>query len=273
MSEAAKLKTFREMVARYNALSLGRQLVGAVGAVGWIVCLIGMFVAYQKEAGFIVLLGLFFFVFLFGEHSKYAWTDNLTQRKVRRMDYWYLGAATIGLFLAAFGYSTQREATITKFNEKLYEAGEPSIIATVNEGIGTLSKFLCVDVVRAKEACAGLKKVVPEIRPGRSSAEIASVLEEFEQKVTIPYVRIFPTDELSKNPNLLLPVVSAQIKIEDWKKYAEQAPKVDGVRSKIDDETEIMLEVGQWVIWPFLLAYALALRITKVTIDVFEWAK
>jgi hypothetical protein len=39
-----------------------------------------------------------------------------------------------------------------------------------------------------------------------------------------------------------------------------------------DEQSEIMLGLGQWVIWPFLLAYALALRITKMTVDVFEWA-
>ena len=220
-----------------------------------------------------MILGLFFCVFLFGEHSKYAIMENLSQRKVRRMDYWYLSAATIGLFLAAFGYSTQRDTTIARFNEKMYEAGEPSFIATVNESMNSLSKFLCVDLVRAKEACAGAKKVASEIRPGRSAKEIASISEELQEKVLIPYVRIFPSDELSKNPNMLLPIVSVQVKIGDWKEYAEQAPKTDGIRSKIDDETEILLGVGQWIVWPFLLAYALALRITKVTIDVFEWAK
>ena len=90
--------------------------------------------------------------------------------------------------------------------------------------------------------------------------DIASTLQEFEQKVVVPYALIFPADELRKNTNLLLPIVSVQIRIEDWGKYAEQAPKVDGIRSKFDDETEILFGVGQWVIWPFLFAYALALR-------------
>ena len=112
------------------------------------------------------------------------------------MDYWYLSATTLGLFLAAFSYSTQRQATVAKF----YKAGEASFVAAVNEGIGSLSKFLCVDLKNAKEACAGLKKVAAQIRLGRSPAEITSISEEFEKKVTIPYARMFPADELSKNP-------------------------------------------------------------------------
>lgn len=271
MAETARPKTIREMVARYNAVPRGRRVTGYVGAFGGLICFIGIFVAHRMEAGFIVHLGLTFFLCLSGEHYKYAFIENLSQRKVRRMDYWYLSAATIGLFLAAFGYSTQRDTTIARFNEKMYEAGEPSVIATLNESMDSLSKFLCVDFPRAKELCAGLKKVASEIRPGRSPAEITSILEVLEQKVTMPYIRLFPSDEFSKNRNFLVPVITVQIKIEDWKTYAEQAPKVDGIRSKIDDETEILLGVGQWIVWPFLLAYALALRITKVTIDVFEW--
>jgi len=264
---------FRELAARHNATPRGQRLVGYIGGFCSIICFIGIFVAYQEGVGFIVLLVLTFFLFLFGDHYKYAFMENLSQRKVRRMDYWYLSAGAIGLFLAAFGYSTEREATIAKFSKKVYEAGESSVVVSVNEEIGSLSKFLCVDLKNAKEACAGLKKVASQIRPGHSPAEIASISEEFEKKVTIPYARIFPADELSKNPNLLLPVVSVQIKFDDWKQYAEHAPKVDEVRSKTDDKTKIMLEVGRWVIWPFFLAFALALRITKVTIDVFDWAK
>lgn len=273
MPEKVQPKTFWEVLELYNSFPRGRRIVGYVTMAGVFVFMAALWSAVYFGAGFIVYFTFAVLTFLCLTHSNYAFTQNLTQRKVRRIDYWYLGAATIGLFLAAFGYSSQRGTTIVRLNEKIYEAGEPSVIGPVNEGMGSLSKFLCVDLVRAKEACAGLKKVASEIRPGRSPAEIASILEEFKQRVTLPFARIFPSDVLSKDPNMLLPVVSVEIKIEDWKTYAEQAPQVDESRSKMDDETEIMLEVGQWVIWPFLLAYALALRITKVTIDVFEWVK
>jgi hypothetical protein len=33
------------------------------------------------------------------------------------------------------------------------------------------------------------------------------------------------------------------------------------------------MSYGQFVIWPFLLTLALALRITKVTIEIFGWAR
>lgn len=160
---------------------------------------------------------------------------------MRRIDYWYLGAATLGLFLAAFGYSTQREAAIVKFNAKLYGAGELSVLATVNKEVDSLSIFLCQEMPRAKAVCDGLNKLAPEIRAGRSPAEIESISKRLTQDVILPFARIFPASELSKDPNLLLPVVSVQTKIQEWKEYAEEAPKTDVRRSKVDDETEVVL--------------------------------
>jgi hypothetical protein len=274
MSETAKTETLREMFARYNAVPVGRRLVGYAGAFGGIGCLIGIFVAYQNEAGFIVLLVLAFFFFLCGDHYKYAFTKDLSQRKVRRIDYWYLSAATIGLFFAAFGYSTQREATITRMTEKLYEAADSHAVAAVHNAIDDLSNFLCVQLApKANEACVGLKKLTPEVQTGRTPAEIASISDKFMQYVVVPYGHIFSADQRSKDHDIFLPVVDVQLKIEDWKKLAELAPKIDKAQSKVDEETRIIFEFGERVIWPFLIAFALALRITKVTIDVFEWAK
>ena len=49
---------------------------------------------------------------------------------------------------------------------------------------------------RRRRSC--LYAHIPQL--GRSPAEITSISEEFEKKVTIPYARMFPADELSKNP-------------------------------------------------------------------------
>jgi hypothetical protein len=220
-----------------------------------------------------VVLGLVFVFFLGAEHSRYAFDAELTQRKARRIDYWYLGAATIGLFIAAIGYSTQREATIVRMGQRLYGVGESQAIGDVKTSIDTLSKFLCVELApRANEACAGLKKIASEIRPGRSSAEITGISDKLMEYVAVPYSKIFTQDQLSKDNNLFLPIVEVQLKIDEWKTFTDWASRLIKSRSKIDEDTQIILEFGEWVIWPFLLAYALALRITKVTIDVFDWA-
>lgn len=273
MSETDRSETFREAIKRYNALPLGRRFAGYVGAFGAVVCLVGIFVAYQKGAGFIVFLGLTFFLCLFGEHSRYAFAENLSQIKVRTIDYWYLSAATIGLFLASVGYSTQRDATIARVTDKFYEFAEPKAVADVQTEMGKFSNFLCVQLApKANEACAGLKKLIPEVRMGRSPAEIASILKEFWRNVEAPYSELFSADQLSKI-EVFQPVIDIQTKIENWQKLAELATNMAKGQSKVDEATRILLEIGEWIIWPFLLAYALALRITKVTIDVFEWAK
>ena len=40
----------------------------------------------------------------------------------------------------------------------------------------------------------------------------------------------------------------------------------------VDEGFRVLFNMGQMVLWPFVLAFALALRISKVTIDVFGWA-
>jgi hypothetical protein len=72
-------------------------------------------------------------------------------------------------------------------------------------------------------------------------------------------------------PGLFSPFSVVTLRLDDWAEHMRQVP--DATVTKHDDEAEMLFGLGQWVLWPFLLAYALALRITKVTIDVFEWAK
>jgi hypothetical protein len=266
-------KIFQEFAELHNATPRGRRSIGYVAGICAIACAVGLFLALVKSAGFMVLLVLAFFFLLCGDRYHYAFTKNLTQRRVRRMDYWYLGAVTIGLFLAALAYSGQRQVTISKFSKKFYAIAEGAYISDLNESMAALSQFLCVETKNAKEACAGLKKVVAEIQGGRTPAQIASIDDDFKNKVIVPSAHLFPSGEISKNPELFKPIVSVEIGFDNWKSFAGEAPKPLDPRFQIGEEMEIMFQVGQWVVWPFFLALALALRITKVTIDVFEWAK
>jgi hypothetical protein len=261
-----------EIKALWNSLPRSRRIVAIVCSLGWVACIAAMVFAYKLGADFPVALALVFLFFLFLDHSKYALEVTLTQRRVREIDYWYLGAATIGLFLAVLAYSTQRNEAVFRFSHKLYDTGEQSRIAAVKEDVSSLTKFLCVDMKTAKEACAALKHVVAEIRPGLSAAQIAAIHDELLQKVGVAYAKVLPAD-VYKDKNSMLPIVVAAVKLDEWRDFALLAPEIASKSPKADEETEIFFSFGQWVIWPFLLVFALALRITKVTIDVFEWAK
>jgi hypothetical protein len=55
-----------------------------------------------KETGYISYLASTFCWFLSLFHAGYAYAQNLTQRQVRKIDYWYLGAASLGALDVAF---------------------------------------------------------------------------------------------------------------------------------------------------------------------------
>jgi hypothetical protein len=85
------------------------------------------------------------------------------------------------------------------------------------------------------------------------------------------YGRMFSIEQLKNTPGLFSPLSVIQIRLDDWEKYMRDAPPQSV--SPRDEEAEILFGLGQLVIWPLFLAFALALRITKITVDVFEWAK
>jgi hypothetical protein len=114
MADKVKPKTLREVFAVYNSFPRGRRIVGYVSTAGWLIFAIALGFAVYFGAGFITYLVLAFLSFLCTTHSNYAFTQNLTQRKVRRIDYWYLGTAAVGLLLFAAAYSNQREIVLTK---------------------------------------------------------------------------------------------------------------------------------------------------------------
>ncbi len=101
------------------------------------------------------------------------------------------------------------------------------------------------------------------------SEQIRSIKARLDNEVMMPYAMLFPRDLLV--PSLFSPFSIVAIRLKDWAEFMQEAPSEE-VSSR-DEDVEMIFGLGQWVIWPFFFAYALALRITKVTTDVFEWAK
>lgn len=272
MPETTTPKTFRELLDSLKELPRGRRITACIATLGFFVFPAGMGLAYYLDAGFITYLALAFFWFLSSFHSNYAMMPNLTQRAVRRIDYWYLGAGTIGLFLFAVQYSTQRDTTLSRVYIKVHQAGEGPLRADVDKQFAYLNKFLCDTLVqRAKVPCEAIKRIAPDLKPSMTPEEIAVFQERFSKEVTLAYGRLFRVDQLDTIPHLFSSFSVLQVRMDDWRKYLEGAPKFE--TKPRDEDTELLFGLGQWFVWPFLFAYALALRITKVTIDVFEWAK
>ncbi len=60
---------------------------------GFLIFVTALIIAIYFKTGFFSYLVLAFLMFISTMHSNYALAQNLTQRKVRKIDYWYVGAA------------------------------------------------------------------------------------------------------------------------------------------------------------------------------------
>jgi hypothetical protein len=61
---------------------------------------------------------------------------------------------------------------------------------------------------------------------------------------------------------------------EIHRSFANEGAEPTGPRPcRFSEWFEMILRYAQYFAWPFVIALALALRLTKVTIDVFDWAK
>jgi hypothetical protein len=167
MSEIAKPKTFREFIDFCNTLPRGRRIVGYVSTIGFLVFLIALIIGIYFKTGFLSYLVLAFLIFISTMHSHYALAQSLTQRKVRMIDYWYVGAAAIGLVLFAAGYSNQRDLVLTKLFVAAHRSGEELLRENVSSSLADVSKFLCsAKMVRASRTpCEGAKRFAAEIKP------------------------------------------------------------------------------------------------------------
>ena len=273
MPETAKPKIFRELINLYNTIPRGRRIAGYVFGIGFFVFLIALALASYFRTGFLSYLIIAFLIFVSSMHSNYALAQNLTQRKVRKIDYWYVGAAAIGLLLFAAGYSNQRELVVTKLFVAAHHAGEEPIRENVVAAAENLTKWLCNSERPPpfKPACEGIKRFAKEIKPNLTANQIKALDDKFSKTVVLPYGLMFSREQLNKDPSLFSPLSVVAVSLNNWEEYVRSAPSQSA--SPLDEEAEMLFGVGRLVIWPFFLAYALALRITKVTVDVFEWAK
>lgn len=270
MPEKVKLKTIRELLEFYKSYPRSRRVVGYVATIAWFVFFPAFCLAVYFRLGFMTYLTLAFFAFLCTTHSNYALAQNLTQRKVRKIDYWYLGVAAIGLLFFAAQYSNQRDVVLTKIMIAAHQAAEEQLREKVTASIESLSQLVCRESMAAPKACDGVKRFSSEIKPHLSVKQISDLRERYMQQVILPYARTFPVAKLD-TPGLFSPFSVVQLRLDDWAAHMRELPEATAAQR--DEEAEILFGLGQLVLWPFLLAYALALRITKVTIDVFEWAK
>src|SRR4029077_13849957 len=87
-----------------------RTTVLRISALGAIVSLLGLIVAFALPVDFVLRVAIWFLFFLIAFHWYFASVKRLTARGVRLIDYVYLGVATFGVFVHALTYGDKRAA-------------------------------------------------------------------------------------------------------------------------------------------------------------------
>jgi hypothetical protein len=227
--------------------------------------------AYLEHIPFIVTLVAWFASCLFICHWIAASYAKLTLAQSRSIDYVYLGIATLGVFVLATNYEVDRY----EYRQNRYVEEERIRLKQSRVELDTAlvehQQTLChVDIVAAmSEQCEQAKKLIQDYNAEDRAKD---------------------DGDGSRAINLYMIGARAQKEADDTKKplYRIVENSVLTLRLAhlhvVNDLLSIELQTplprkGEshpaWQIftWPFILAFALALRLTRTTIEVFNWAQ
>lgn len=246
----------------------GRLVVGWISLLTMFLSFAIFILGYYLDLTFVPMLVTVFLFALSASHAWSAFSRTLTQRQVRKIDYWYLGAAAIGMFMFATGYEEQREAAASRTKEYMHRQSEIVFQSAVSKALIPYMLKTCEDDFQQRisdKPCALSEAISEAMQPGTSPDLVDHYLRR------LATVR---ADVINRGANSEFEKMDAVVResLAAFRKWAEKNP----LRSRfvpVDEALRVWSGVSQYFVWPFLLAIALALRITKVTIDVFGWAE
>jgi hypothetical protein len=279
-----------------------RRTVLAVSLLGML--LFG-FLLFWTSSFYIQLIAFFFFFLSLFHVGLSAWV-SITTRKARASDYFYFSIAALGLLVASVASTQDREeyyaavaSTIGRPDVKQL-ASESQAIAGWCEKIpwpstiaGTISSWLYGD--RLDEGTCLFAKRVSEILTQQNYSEVPNLLEKegarqgqirwesswswlWQTLSQHPWMRLWQwwqNPELWRNPlrQTLDYSLYLQIKFPLEATYYYSDAYTKGHQSTAN-ERSLQIAASRYfysALWPFLLALAISLRITRVTADVSEW--
>jgi hypothetical protein len=262
-------------------LPTGNRLrIGISSLVLFLACLAALAASMYMQFGFVVGLVISFFLFLAFFHAHYAFKVGLKRSTVKKIDYYYLSIAAIGALLTAVGYSSQRDVVIGHVSTEFYKAGSVSQTSQVRERIVAFKELACSEkAARLTDAlCDRANKLSKDIGNDLTRTQVEELTGSFRTGFVrdIASVRKKIRDELGAERadqftelyvQAAVEVLMSLSNLHDWK-----PDKKTQTASATDELNDLMYDFGRIFIGPFLLAWSLALRITKVTIELSEWA-
>ncbi len=252
-----------------------RRLVAIASAVGLTAAVA---TALVSSPLWLVLIA-FFFALLCLFHLILATWTTITKRIVRGTDYIYFSLAAAGLFLAFLA----QDRTPSHYYLAVATLTQPRETKQVRENIAVLRKFcesnpqlapgyptsIFLQFLLPKpddDACLFLT-IADTIVQNGEYALVPPLINAYEARHTRSELLVLsPQKNLS---SMIFWIVRLQLEAQYYKHVvtAQQQPISKGISEPIVLLTDYFLKT----LWPFVLAIALAIRITRVTADVTEW--
>ncbi|WP_063682910.1 hypothetical protein [Bradyrhizobium stylosanthis] len=226
---------------------------------------------FVERPDYEVRLLTWFFALFFLFHWWFGAMKKLTPTKARLIDYVYLGIAAVGVFVLAINYQHKRyEYTQLEVQDE----GRRLLGKEYRELLDTIKALQHASCIPEKVQlvplyCEQIKKLNRDMQEESES----ETRLDFSLAVDRYLRQIKPPDS------------NDALRTQSFRQIGEEIEKLRTVqdRIKLDSDfvrfhapissDDVRISSHGLFAWPFILAFALALRITKTTIEVLDWAK
>ncbi len=250
---------------------MSRSRVVLICKIGTPLCLLVVIATFFWDDSYLFRLAACFVLFLFAFHWMFGAKRNLTATQARMIDYAYLGIAATGIFIYAMNQEDKRyEYRQLEVQDEGRNGLLKSLVVLENSLIDLQGAACAPAAVQVMpQHCERVKQLMVAFaaqKPSEENQAFIRIVKDYLSSVPSHatsdeyslqlYRRIESANEYLKHRSLSVEIAILHIKVQ------EPLPPPD-IR-----ETTIY---GLFT-WPFILAFAFALRITKVTIEVLDWA-
>jgi hypothetical protein len=258
---------------KHTAGRASRLWIGVISYV--IACVCGVVLVLKwGELAFVSLLFLSFTLFLSASHAKYAFLEKLTVRSVKLIEYFYLGTATLGLILFAAAYEGQRNVHLMEFWTEMRPFFEKDVKQNIEKRLWAFIGAVCrPGPSKNAEFCDEGRQLVEMFERKFDTGSLREMERAFKNFLDEEGKRM-RGETSSNNSTIWISASELLGALRDGIRDLGGGQTVssgDEIQTKKD--LGILLGLAQTVIWPFVLAFALAMRITKVTIEVLNWTE
>jgi hypothetical protein len=215
-------------------------------------------------------LAFSFLALLSAFHAIAGFGNILTQAQARAIDYVYLGVAAIGIFVLALNYEGKRQDY--EFSEQTDKLKNALLLAN-----GEVGNFLSRNDTTVCGTSTIEKPPFPvhcDLIEKLDWGEATTGVVEDKSKITLTeFLDRFPPapaglEEAFARAQRNLPLLK-----DARKKAMEASMDLEFHKDRAKANRDVREENHGLFTWPFIIAFAFALRLTRTTIEVFDWTR